>query len=363
MRLLSILAVTFAVGLCATVQAQTPSLLRSGLSETTTAGPVPSGGCGTAVLSQNPNNTPVAGNSVACSTAGIHTDNGYFRAFDLGAFPQGFTSCAVEFGIEQADAGGANQPVTVRLYSSTGAAFPGGTRTEVGSATVNVTDQALSLLSVPLTATVPAGAQLVAEVFTPDGTAGGNSFFIGSNTTAETGPSYIQAAGCGLTAPTPTAAIGFAGMHIILNVRGTDAGPAPAPMLTVSPATGASFGQVVTGQNGTATVTLTNTGNAPATITAITAPTAPFSLVTDGCTGQTLAAGTGMCTVTYRFSPTATGPFSQTLTVTSNAPPITFQLQGTGIAPPVAVPGPGLLALIVLGLGLLGFGAWRTTRG
>ncbi len=362
MRFQTILTAVLAMGLCAFAQAQSPALSRSALSPGTVSDPVPSGGCGTAILSQNPNNTPTAGNSVACAQNGFHRANSYFRAFDLGTFPQGFTSCAVEFGIEQATAGGANQPVIVRLYSSTGAAFPGGTRTEVGSTTANVTNQALTLLSVPLTATVPAGAQLVAEVFTPDGVPASNTFFIGSNATAETAPSYLQAADCGLTAPTPTAGIGFPNMHIILNVRGTDAGPAPAPMLTVSPATGANFGQVVTGQNGTSTVTLTNTGNAPATITAITAPTAPFSLVTDGCTGQTLAAGTGMCTVTYRFSPTATGPFSQTLTVTSNAPPITFQLQGTGIAPPVAVPGPGLLALIVLGFGLLGFGAWRATR-
>ena len=109
-------------------------------------------------------------------------------------------------------------------------------------------------------------------------------------------------------------------------------------------------------------MTITNTGNAAATITAITAPLAPFSLVANGCTGQTLAAMTGTCTVTYRFSPIATGLFTQNLTVTSNAPPVTIVLQGVGVAPPVAVPGPGLLALIALGLALAGFGARRATR-
>lgn len=362
MRIQTIFTAMLAMGLCAFAQAQSPTFSGSALSPGTVADPVPSGGCGTATLSQNPNNTPTAGNSVACSQAGIHRDNSYFRAFDLATFPQGFTSCAVEFGIEQAAAGGADQPVTVRVYSSTGAPFPGGTRTEVGTTTVNVANQTLSLFSVPLTATVPAGAQLVAEVFTPDGVPAGNSFFIGSNTTAETGPSYLQAADCGLTAPTPTAAIGFPNMHIILNVRGTDAGPPPMPMLTVTPATGANFGDVQPGQTANSTVTISNTGNAPVTITSLTPPTAPFSVVNDGCTGQTLAAMTGTCTVTYRFSPTTTGQSSQTITVISNAPPVTFVLQGNGAAPPIAVPGPGPLALITLGLALLGFGAWRATR-
>lgn len=362
----SIAAAILAAGLfCAGAQAQNLSFDPS--APTQTSGGNPAGtGCGTAVLTQNPNTVPTAANSVSCNDGAAggfdHTDNSYFRAFNLGSFPQGFTSCAVEFGIEQADAGGVDQPVTVRLYSNTGGVFPAGTRVQVGTATVNVTDQNLTLFSVPLIATVPAGAQLVAEIFTPDGQPASNTFFIGSNATAETAPSYLQAATCGITSPTTTTAIGFPNMHIILNVRGLAAGPAPAPVLTVSPAGGANFSSVTTGQNGTSTVTITNTGNAAATITAISAPLAPFSLVADGCTGQTLAAMTGTCTVTYRFSPIATGPFTQNLTVTSNAPPVTIVLRGVGVAPPVAVPGPGLLALIALGLTLAGFGAWRATR-
>ncbi len=362
----SITAAILAAGLfCAGAQAA--SFVSNPSAPLTASGGQPDGAlCGTTVLTQNPNNLPTAANSVSCNDGAAggfdHTDNSYFRAFSLGAFPQGFTACAVEFGIEQADAGGVDQPITVRLYSNTGGAFPAGTRTQVGTATVNVTDQTLTLFRVPLTATVPAGAELIAEVFTPDGQPASNTFFIGSNNTAETGPSYIAAATCGITTPTTTTAIGFPNMHIILNVRGGPAGPAPAPVLTVTPAGGANFGAVTTGQNSTRTVTITNTGNAPATITSITAPIAPFSLVTDGCTGQTLVAVTGSCTVTYRFSPTATGPFSQTLTVTSNAPPVTITLTGTGVAPPIAVPGPGLLALIALGLALAGFGAWRATR-
>ncbi len=360
----SIAAAILAAGLfCGGAAAETLSF--NPAAPTQSAGGSPAGGCGTAVLTQNPNEVPTPANSVRCQTmAGIPTDNSYFRAFNLGTFPQGFTACSIEVGVETADAPGVGttQPLTVRIYSNTGGVFPAGTRTQVGTATVQMSDQTLTVFTVPVTATVPAGAQLVAEVFSGEGAANGTNFFIGSNNTAETGPSYLQAAGCGITAPTPTSEIGFPNMHIILNVRGGPAGPAPAPVLTVSPAGGANFGSVTTGTNTTSIVTLSNTGNASATITSITAPTAPFTVVTDGCTGQTLVATTGTCSVTYRFSPTATGPFSQTLTVTSNAPPITFVLQGVGISPPVAVPGPGLIALIALGLALAGFGAWRATR-
>ena len=59
-----------------------------------------------------------------------------------------------------------------------------------------------TVLSVPIVANVPAGtSELVMEVFTPNGQATGNFFFIGSNTAAETGPSYLSAADCGIATP------------------------------------------------------------------------------------------------------------------------------------------------------------------
>ena len=42
------------------------------------------------------------------------------------------------------------------------------------------------------------------EVFTPNGATAMNEFFIGSNAAAETGPSYISAADCGIPTPTTT---------------------------------------------------------------------------------------------------------------------------------------------------------------
>ncbi|MEO8197669.1 MAG: proprotein convertase P-domain-containing protein [Thermoanaerobaculia bacterium] len=194
-------------------------------------GSSPRGTCGTNSLTQSTTQTITAGNSVSCNAGGLHTDNSYWRAFSIAAFPGGFNACEVEFGIEQATGATGSQPVTVNVYSSTGAAFPGGTLVLQGTATVNVADQAATVLSVPLAATIPAGAQMVAEIFTPNGQAAGNSFFIGSNADGESAPSYLSAADCGIATPTTTGTIGFPDMMIVMNVRGSNAGP-PAPVVT-----------------------------------------------------------------------------------------------------------------------------------
>jgi hypothetical protein len=63
--------------------------------------------------------------------------------------------------------------------------------------------------------------------------------------------------------------------------------------------------------------TITNTGNLPLQIMSITAPTSPFSVSSDGCSGTTVAAG-GKCSVTYSYSTSSTA-VSDTLTIKSNA--------------------------------------------
>ena len=158
----------------------------------------------------------------------------------VGSVPYNVTS--VSFGIEQATGAGGTQPITVRLHTSS-QPFPTGfpaSLTQIATATVNVPDSASNtVLTVPIAATVPAGAQLVMELFTPDGTVAGNLFFVGSNADPESGPSYLSAAGCGITTPTTTAAIGFPTMHIVFNVNGGDCVdlPSPTPTATVSPTT------------------------------------------------------------------------------------------------------------------------------
>lgn len=195
---------------------------------------VPQGGCGAVILTQSTAQTVLAQNSASCNISGEHADNSYFRAYDMSAYPGGFDVCEVQIGIEEATAGqpalggGASQPMTVNVWANSGVAFPPGTLALVGTAAVNVADQALTVLTVPVAASLPPGtSQMILEVFTPNGQQEGHRFFIGSNNLGQSAPSYIAAADCKLPDPTPTSDIGFPGMQIVLNAVGTPQGGPP----------------------------------------------------------------------------------------------------------------------------------------
>lgn len=319
----------------------------SGLVNATPVGQRALGGCGTTVLTQSTSQSIVAG-SISCNNGTGHTDNSYFRAFSLGAFPGGFDVCALQFGVEQAAGAGGSQPVTVNIYASTGAAFPGGTRSLVGTVNATVTNQALTILEVPVTAAVPAGAELVAEVFTPDGQAAGNLFFIGSNSAGQSGPGYIQAAGCGVASPTNLSAIGFPNMHIVMNVLGTPT-VAGSGNLTITP-TAINFGDQNVGTTSAAqTVTLGNDGTVALDVTALTAASGAFARFGGSCGNTlpiTLAAG-ATCTLDYTFAPAATGAANQTLTVTANT-------TGSGT---IALSGNGTQGVLAIAPAVVDFGS------
>jgi len=174
--------------------------------------------------------------------SGVQFDNHYWRAFSLPAFSINgtFHVQSVDIGIEQASSGsssrtggakahkgaspkgvGGNQ-ITVLLHNNTGGAFPGGTLNFLNSVSINVSDQSGTILNVPVNADLPSGSELVVEVFSPDGHAINTSFLIGSNSSAETGPSYISAPDCGIPDPVTTTAFGFPNMHIVMNVNGCE---------------------------------------------------------------------------------------------------------------------------------------------
>lgn len=201
-------------------------------------------------------------NSVSCNNGIGHTDNSYYRAFSLPSF--GISGAwdiqSVDIGVEEASAGnagvpssgktgfsksstnksvkapkgGGSQPISVKLYTSSmpfPTGFPG-SLTLIGQKDTTVADQSLTIINIPVTGTAPAGSQLVVEVFTPNGEVAGNLFFIGSNAAAETGPSYLRAADCGVTTPTTTAALGFPNMHIVMNVNGCTQAVGTGPTCT-----------------------------------------------------------------------------------------------------------------------------------
>src|ERR1051325_4254949 len=192
---------------------------------------------------------------------------------------QEYDVTSVSFGIEQATSGtGTGQPVTVNLYANNGAEFPGGdwqSNLIATSGSINVPDQSGTIFQVPITATVPAGTlELVMEVMTPDGVAAGNTFFIGSNNLAETGPSYLSSVACGINDPTPTSDIGFPDMHIVFNVNGSCLGASPTPTATTTASATATDTFTATP---TATLPPSPTPTVTATVTATPTATATFT--------------------------------------------------------------------------------------
>jgi hypothetical protein len=267
-------------------------------------------------ITESTSQTITQGNSVACSADNgvTTTENHYWRAFDMNTFTGGqeYDITSVDFGIEQATSGtGTGQPLTVNLYANNGSPFPGGDWQSnlIGSSgVINIPDQSLTIFTVPITATVPAGTlELVMEVTTPDGTEVGNAFFIGSNADAETGTSYLSAVDCGLTDPTPVGDIGFPDMHIVFNVNGScpSGSPTPTPTATATatprltpsprprptPAPRPGQPSVTPSPSATATSTPSGTATATPSATATVTPSATAT-ATPSATASTTATPT-----------------------------------------------------------------------
>ena len=94
----------------------------------------------------------------------------------------------------------------------------------------------------------------------------------------------------------------------------TAASPA-APAMTLSPTSLTFAAQAVATDSAAQSITVTNSGNAPLTITQITPP-ANFT-ETDNCVGSAIAAG-NTCAVQVVFLPTTTGQLTGTLTIYGN---------------------------------------------
>jgi len=101
------------------------------------------------------------------------------------------------------------------------------------------------------------------------------------------------------------------------------------PGLAISPAS-FNFGSVQVGSTGSATITLTNSGNESVSITQASATGAGFS-ANGLSSGATIAAGQST-TFTAQFAPTTAGSAAGSISVVSNAPnsPLTMALSGSG---------------------------------
>ncbi len=281
-------------------------------------------------------------NSVSCNNGFGHTDNSYWRAFTLSSFgiSNAFDLQSVDIGVELASAGvpgsptgspsiskhktlgsraptgGGSQPITIRLYTSSmpfPTGFPG-SLTLIGSVSTTIADQADTIFNIPVTGTAAAGSQLIVEVFTPDGEAAGNLFFIGSNAAAETGPSYLSAAACGVTTPTIMSAIGFPNMHIVMNVNGCEQVGGTGPTCTFTVKVNDTQPPVITCPANITAVTATPgdpcvvvnfttpaSDNCPGVVVVCNPPSGscfPVSVTTVTCTATDASKNTATCTFT-----------------------------------------------------------------
>jgi uncharacterized repeat protein (TIGR01451 family) len=337
------------------------------------SGPQQGGGpCGPTTITHSTSQAITALNSVSCNNLNGHADNSYFRAFDLASFGiiGDFEVCAIEVGVETSTAPGGTQPVDINLSTSS-PAFPGGVQTAIGDGNFTVAGGvALTIVSFPIVATAPAGSELVVEVFTPNGQAAGNFFFIGSNAGGQTGPSYLQAADCGINAPTPTGSIGFPNMHVVLNVIGTEAlGNVEADLsvlktASVNPDDTVEFD-----------ITVTNNGPDDAENVVVTDPLPPCTTyISDDCGGADVPPWTwnvgdlpvntsAICTITVDGSGCEGEQINIASATSDQTDPnpgdesstATFQLGG-GVLEIPTLGRWGILALIGL---LIGVGIWR----
>ncbi|HEY8471235.1 MAG TPA: hypothetical protein VIL37_01190 [Natronosporangium sp.] len=235
---------------------------RPGLTVTPTEPPPPAGSL-TVTHSTAP--TIVASSAVACARnrGVLTTETSYLRQFTLDDFGivDDFQVSSVAFGVESLT--GSQQPITVNLYTMVDpdGLFVYENFQSIGSATVTLDRQTMTMVRVPVTGTAPAGATLVVEVAAPDMARAG--FYIGANPTGESAASYLRAPACGLPEPAATAALGLPGMQILLTVSGETDQPAcdvptGTPWLAIEPAAGS----VTDGTSQPVAVTFDSTGRA-----------------------------------------------------------------------------------------------------
>ncbi|WP_310556627.1 T9SS type A sorting domain-containing protein [Flavobacterium sp.] len=173
----------------------------------------------------------VTAGSITCNSAGVPNDNTFYRAFNLTAlgYTQ-FTVNRVDFGVEGfTNTSAIPFVIDLIIYSHTGAAFPGGTLTQVGIQSYTPVAGDVGTIK-QLTFTTPAlvtTSTLVVALRIPNslaaapGTGSLATFFPASNGDGQTAPGYITASSCGIATPTNLAGIGFPNMHLVLSVNGS----------------------------------------------------------------------------------------------------------------------------------------------
>lgn len=220
--------------------------------------------------------------------------------------------------------GAAAAPVaSISPASLTLASTPIGSTSAVQNITVSNTGNATLAIS----AITPSSAEFVVAGGT---CSAGGSVAAGTSCTVSMA---LQPTGtAGARSGSVSIAHNAAGSPGVVSLSGTaTAAAAPVASITASLA----FGSVNLGTTSTAqTATLSNTGNAPLTITSIATGSTEFAVSGGTCAAGGSVAASASCTVNLTFTPSAAGVRSATLVVAHNAASAqsSSSLSGTGVA-------------------------------
>jgi hypothetical protein len=260
------------------------------------------------------------------------------------------------------DLGGRQQVVvrdlattSIRLVSDVpGSPLAGG----VGDADINLDGSQVAISMLPRAVDLPAGA------VTQD-----RSVYVAAGQPGLPGPIVLDLVGFGvdgLAAPSSGGVVSndarFVAFDSEARGRLTGSPPPSAPTvdvwarervarLTADPAS-VDFGAVqVDGAAPTRTVTIRNGSSFTVPVTGLTAPSAPFDVVANGCAGALLAPG-ATCSVTVRFRPTGAAAFGSSVRISANTGSVDILLRGRGEVPSVSLvpevgPVPGVGALTI----------------
>lgn len=199
---------------------------------------------GTVTITHSASQEIISGYGVNCPTP----PTSWWRVFDLSTFgiDTELRIGSVDIGVEAATAG----TTIVNLYTLDGI-LTSKNLTLVATAMLDVgPDDALSVVSVPILATLAEDAVLAVEW-----QASHDGVLFGANPAGQTGPTYMQADACGAPEPFDIADAGFGLSHWVLNVNG-ETGP---PLVSVAP----QSGSVAPGESEEITVTVDAAGFAP----------------------------------------------------------------------------------------------------
>ncbi|KAA5533277.1 T9SS type A sorting domain-containing protein [Taibaiella lutea] len=154
----------------------------------------------------------VSGNSPVCNDGTYSLENNYIRAFKI----SDYVSCttfhvdSVHFGVDQSASFNGSQLLDINLYSlPAGSALTYANLTFIDAFNGSLNDIAApEIENVPFSTDVSGANSLVVEIASPDGSFD-HIFLMGSNTSAQTKPSYMNASACNILDITDISTLGL----------------------------------------------------------------------------------------------------------------------------------------------------------